>query len=62
MTNIERIKNMTIEQMAADRVKYYHTGGWSGYWGSSDGHGYDTRSEAINAEIRWLNKESEEEQ
>lgn len=70
MTNYERIKSMTIEEIAKSRIKYIETddcyvGDWSGNREDEDyicistkDYVYD-RSEAIAKEINWLMQEVE---
>lgn len=70
MTNYERIRSMTIEEMAENRIKYIETddcyvGDWSGnreyedyIYISTKDYVYD-RSEAIAKEINWLMQEVE---
>ena len=54
-TNYERIKNMTIEEMAEMLIKY----DTNDYWFSADGVEIKGMENAIKKEIEWLNKEVE---
>lgn len=70
ITNYEKIKSMTIEEMAKCRIRYIETddcyvGDWSGnrkyedyIYISTKDYVYD-RSEAITKEINWLMQEVE---
>ena len=57
LTNYERIKNMTIEEMAESRVFYNLSTG--NYENDLILEEYKNKSDAIKREIDWLNKECE---
>lgn len=69
MTNFERIKNMTVEEMAERNVQHKNYNG-QGYMSEeyrcSDGEFFstywedDAKDKAIQHEMNWLNSESEE--
>lgn len=66
MTNFERIKAMTIEEMAKNNVRkckaalrgsYDYVGTYTDYidaWSTSDGYNFLTREAAISHELAWL--------
>lgn len=60
MTNRDKIRNMTIEELAELSVFAFTY--MSGYrtntvYRGHDGVDYDTKDDAIHAEIQWLNDE-----
>ena len=61
MTNYERKKNMTIEEMAEDGVRVeYGTDNESRHFETSDGSYIYNYKKAIAHEIDWLKQEAEE--
>ena len=59
MTNYERKKNMTIEQMAGDGIhmtRYYEERPFI----TSDGSGWTSYEKAFRHEIDWLKQEAED--
>ncbi len=61
MTNYERRKNMTIEEMAKDNVHPVDNIDDIQFYQTSDGIGFMDRKAAIAHELYWLKQEAEEE-
>lgn len=76
VTNFDRIKNMTVEEMASERIREYtadNEGGYTYFCGDYDERDYPSyyftnlfipknraKERAIQAEIKWLESEVSE--
>ena len=62
MNNFDRIKNMSVEEMAERNIQYITDSDDMPYYGTSDGTVFEWSDEqkALQHEIEWLNAESEE--
>ena len=54
MTNYERIKAMSIEELAHILIEYRDD--WGDYW-TSDGERYFEEEDAVQGQIEWLESE-----
>lgn len=57
MTNFERIKGMSVEDLARQNVRFSE---YDYYYLTSDGKMHYEESEAIKHEVEWLESEAEE--
>ena len=57
MTNFERIKGMSVEELARQNVRFSE---YDYYYLTSDGKIHYEESEAIKHEVEWLESEAEE--
>lgn len=61
MTNYERKKNMTIEEMAEDNTRLELAKDEELIYETSDGNEFNDKETALEHEIDWLSQEAEDE-